>query len=79
MIDFEVKHRRVGDTHIFFVPSEIPEAQGAGLVVTDKDEIRAIGLIEVAMSTAKRHGKVPADARWHLDPAYIQQGLLAAS
>jgi hypothetical protein len=79
MVDFEVKHQVVGQTHMFFVPKEVPEARGAGLVVTDKDEIRAIGLFEVAMATAKRHGKVPQSARWHLDPAYARQGLLAAS
>ncbi|MBP0443153.1 hypothetical protein J8J14_00040 [Roseomonas sp. SSH11] len=65
-LDFEVTHRVVGEYHVFFVPKEVPEARGAGLIVSDKDQIRAMGLFEVAMATARRHGKVPQSARWHL-------------
>jgi hypothetical protein len=77
MVDFEVQHRLVGATHLLFVPPEVVEARGAGLVVSDRDPIRAVELFEVAMSTARHFGRIDAGARWHLSPAFAVEVELA--
>ncbi|WP_458098261.1 hypothetical protein [Roseomonas sp. WA12] len=62
---------------MLFVPQEVVEARGAGLVVVDKDPIRAVGLFEVAMSTARHLGRIDAGARWHLNRAFAREAGLA--
>ncbi|WP_052402880.1 hypothetical protein [Muricoccus aerilatus] len=64
-LDLRVHHRRVGEAHVLFVPEGVLAAKGAGLVVTAKDEIDAVGLFEVALATASRRGRLPDGTRWH--------------
>lgn len=62
--DLGVQHRQVGGAHVLFVPKSVLAAKGAGLVVMAKDEVDAISLFEVALSTAIRHGRLPDGTRW---------------
>ena len=73
--DLGVQHRQVGGAHVLFVPESVLAAKGAGLVVTAKDEVDAIGLFEVALSTAIRHGRLPDGTRWHFADAQLHQRL----
>lgn len=63
--DLGVQHRQVGGAHVLFVPESVLAAKGAGLVVAAMDEVDAIGLFEVALATAIRHGRLPDGTRWH--------------
>lgn len=65
---FEVRHKVVGNHHVFYVPAEDPDARGAGLIVSHADEETARGMLDAALDTAKRHGRVPQDAALAQEP-----------
>ena len=74
-INLGVHHRQVGEAHVLFVPKGVLHAKGAGLVVAAKDEIDAIGLFEVALATAIRHGRLPDGTRWRFADTQLHRRL----
>lgn len=74
-LNLGVYHRQVGEAHVLFVPKGVLHAKGAGLVVTAKDEIDAVGLFEMALATATRHGRLPDGTRWHFADAQLHARL----